>query len=450
MPRFGLALAATFLLAAPLCAGEFHLVDGRIVVADLASDIKYDVGGQTRTFPARTVLFVSKTRLEVKEGEETGAYEGALVSDGLAVSKGMTTITLKPGGVDHYQQMRTLTPLADAPSWLGDCGRLLWISEGNLVRRAPDGTGAEQSTTGLTIGSGVAWSPSRRQLAMVLITDEVRDIWLAGADGSEQVRLTNDPASESTLVWSPDGSRIAYMHTEDKQSGIAVVAADGGEPRVLTEGERVMLVGWRSTSGRLVYLDKSNEKLTKLCDMAADGSDRSELYAEGTVSVATCCPADDRIAVIAARAGSDQQRLLVLDEHGQIQEAPALTGIQALSWSPDGSRIAFSKDAGIAIGSADKRAFWLQKRSEVWLMDADGSGQTRITTGTETWSLGPWSPDGKLLMVEGDEGLTDLWTSDGKTFSASVTSGAKHSALYDTGARHLYRIEAAPTFALWQ
>jgi Tol biopolymer transport system component len=47
------------------------------------------------------------------------------------------------------------------------------------------------------------------------------------ADGSGQVNLTNNPASEGSAAWSPDGSRIAFTSDRDGNTEVYVMNADG-------------------------------------------------------------------------------------------------------------------------------------------------------------------------------------------------------------------------------
>jgi dipeptidyl aminopeptidase/acylaminoacyl peptidase len=62
------------------------------------------------------------------------------------------------------------------------------------------------------------------------------------------------------------------------------------------------------------------------------------------------------------------------------------------SWSPDRSRIAYSADG------------------KIWVMNADGSGKTQITTGTGTDFEPAWSPDGsRIAFVSFRSSQTDLW-----------------------------------------
>lgn len=62
------------------------------------------------------------------------------------------------------------------------------------------------------------------------------------------------------------------------------------------------------------------------------------------------------------------------------------------SWSPDGTRIAYRSDDGVT--------------SEIWLMNADGSDQRKLTDGFSP----AWSPDGSLIAFAGPKGTTGIIT----------------------------------------
>jgi dipeptidyl aminopeptidase/acylaminoacyl peptidase len=72
-------------------------------------------------------------------------------------------------------------------------------------------------------------------------------------------------------------------------------------------------------------------------------------------------------------------------------------------WSPDGTRIAFTRGADIAI------------------LSNDGQGATDLTPGSEP----AWSPDGKRLVFVGENGLFSI-NADG-TDRRRLTTGAHHS-----------------------
>jgi len=47
------------------------------------------------------------------------------------------------------------------------------------------------------------------------------------ADGTGQIDLTNNPASDRKPVWSPDGTKIAFYSLSDSNNEVYVMNADG-------------------------------------------------------------------------------------------------------------------------------------------------------------------------------------------------------------------------------
>ncbi len=85
-------------------------------------------------------------------------------------------------------------------------------------------------------------------------------------------------------------------------------------------------------------------------------------------------------------------------------------------WSPDGKLIAFQRD-------------W-----QVWVMNADGSGQRQLTKGPHKSGFPTWSPDGKLIAFHSNRrsgldvskgGNWDLWLMDKDGELAKLIAGDK-------------------------
>jgi TolB protein len=58
------------------------------------------------------------------------------------------------------------------------------------------------------------------------------------------------------------------------------------------------------------------------------------------------------------------------------------------SWSPDGNKIAFSSTR--------------DKNTDIYVMDADGSGEIQLTCNVGKNSAPSWSPDGKRIAFRSD------------------------------------------------
>ena len=126
------------------------------------------------------------------------------------------------------------------------------------------------------------------------------------------------------------------------------------------------------------------------------------------VSSASKSPAwsPDCSRIVYSRGGSlwtmhndgSQQRRFVRQSGGYLHQPV---------WSPDGTQIAY-------VRQIDRQTHW---ESHVWLVDADGSNRTQLTTGA-VWDDSPnWSPNGGELafrrVAADDGGQGDLFRRDG-------------------------------------
>ena len=77
------------------------------------------------------------------------------------------------------------------------------------------------------------WSPAADQIVYQSPAGGSWDLYLIGADGSGQRRLTSDPGIEGLPVWSPDGAWIAYLSDAGGDWGIWIMRADGSQRQQL-------------------------------------------------------------------------------------------------------------------------------------------------------------------------------------------------------------------------
>ncbi len=64
--------------------------------------------------------------------------------------------------------------------------------------------------------------------------DGNNEVYTMNADGTGQMRLTNNAASDVVPIWSADGLKIAFTSTRDGNNEIYVMNADGSGQTRLT------------------------------------------------------------------------------------------------------------------------------------------------------------------------------------------------------------------------
>ena len=246
------------------------------------------------------------------------------------------------------------------PFGLAENGRIVFVSEGDLYTAKPDGTGVLPVTSGSEIDGRPVWSHVGSKIAFFRWSSTsatTADLMVLDVDSGDVHRIVEGAANLSVPSFSPDDRMLTFSYTDAL-----------GRPSVYTA--------------------------------PVDGSETpTRLEALGAAEAPIWSPDGTQIAYTALLG--TQRRLQVANADGTA--ATPLSGAYAvfangfsfgemgLAWSPDGARIAFA--AGAEPGF-----------TQLYLVDvARGSGELKITSGTET-AYGPsWSPDGmRIAYLAGD------------------------------------------------
>src|SRR6266571_3091872 len=183
--------------------------------------------------------------------------------------------------------------------------------------------------------------------------------------------------------WASDGSLIVYTGDINHPDQLLIMNADGSGKRVLLRGAFPSSAAFAPGDAQIVFARNQSPR-GGLYTVNTDGSGLVQLTTNGSDVTPDWSPTGEAIAF--ARDG----RIATVQPDGsgmRVLTAGPVDGNP--SWSPDGNKIAFDRldlDNG---------------RTDIWVVNGDGSGQTNITSAlSSTFYAQPaWSPDQTLFVA---------------------------------------------------
>ncbi len=248
-----------------------------------------------------------------------------------------------------------------------------------------------------------------------IVFDNNEDIYVMNADGTNVQQLTKNPGPEFDPMWSPDGKRIVYRDSRrgpNRDDEIYVMNANGsGQTNLTNNPANDWGPAWSTDGTKIAFNSSRAGQLPQLFVMNADGSGLKQLT-EREAEYPTWSPDGTKIAFMSSTPDYEIY-VIIADGSGgtQITNSSGSDGWPA--WSPDGKKIVFESerdDCRISNRPDCRRSGDIGPFYDLWIMNADGSGQTRLTQIFGQFSA--WSPDGRYIVFNSFGGLY-VMNSDG-------------------------------------
>ena len=173
---------------------------------------------------------------------------------------------------------------------------------------------------------------------------EATHIHITNDKGTNEVKLTNGDALNSSPCWSPDNEKIAFVSNRDGSEDIYIMYSDGSKPT------------------RITYTEFPELNLSSGC-WSPDGE--KMIFGDTSGGIFLISSGNEEIE--------------------NITPGPNNNGYYPV-WSPDGNKISFTSTR--------------DGNEEVYIMNPDGSDQERLTNNPDYDTCYSWSPDSKKLACE--------------------------------------------------
>jgi len=186
---------------------------------------------------------------------------------------------------------------------------------------------------------------------------------------------TPSPTPTPTPISGLSGA-IAFESSWQGQKNLHVIDANGNNEAVLVNNLYSTSPQWSPDGTRLAFVQNGGIHLAD-----ADGSNLRKFTANQFLEASPNWSPDGKRIMY-----SNTSQIIVSGIDGAIQTQVRVATWYRISWSPDESKIAF------VIGN--------RNGSHIYVMNADGTGQIRLTSGEWIYQDPQWSPDGtKIVFV---------------------------------------------------
>lgn len=299
-----------------------------------------------------------------------------------------------PGNVNVFGEMRGIK-----------AGPVRPVGDTNFQQHTFVDQGYDADPTVDATGKWLAFASTR--------DSEHSNLYMQKVDGTAVIQLTSENVDDASPSFSPDGKQIAFASTRAGNWQIFVMDVSGKNVTQVTTGPlQAIHPSWSPDGTRLVYCCLgSRSQQWELWTVSLESNEK-RMIGYGLFPSWSPQKDVDRIAYQKPRQrGSRWFSLWTLDlvngEATHPTEVVTSTNAAILSptWSADGSRLAFA-----TVMQPTQQIMAKSKgRTDIWVVNADGSDRQRLTDGTGTNLMPFWSGE-RVYFVSDRGGSECIWS----------------------------------------
>ena len=305
-----------------------------------------------------------------------------------------TTAAVDAGDVNVFGEMKGLHP-----------GPVRPVRDSNFQQHTFLDQGYDADVTVDPSGQWIAFASTR--------DSEHSNIYLQRTDGTAVTQLTSEEADDAYPAFSPDGQHIAFASTRAGNWEIFAMDANGKNVTQVTTGPMQSIhPSWSPDGTRIVYSALGTQ--SRQWELWTYNFQTSEKRMIGYGLFPSWSPSREveRIAFQRPRQrGSHWFSLWTIDvSNGEASLATEVVvssnaAILSPTWSPDGTRLAFATlmDPGKEVGRGAKG------RTDIWVVNANGSDRQRLTDGAGT-NLTPFWSGERVFFISDRGGAECVWS----------------------------------------
>lgn len=297
---------------------------------------------------------------------------------------------------DGSGQVRlTQSPASDfAPKWSPDGSKIAFLSDheerNELVVINRDGSGSQVIAAAEEIYLPFAWSPDSSKIVFAADTGRTDEIIFANIDGSGSRVVLKSEDSLIFPMWTTTGDEVIYIKDDNE---VKILNIRDDSINVLFDLDTILPVGkpWWGARGSAMALSPDGSHLAVAWygfAASAFGNRRDDPPPSGIIL----------IDVTGARYRG----------HHELEGARNKGFYLMLDWSPYSTRLAFSYEATYWF-EAGEGSGWSTKDAQICTINIDGSKFVALTEELGEYLWLSWSPDGTKIAFHSDRGAPQIY-----------------------------------------